>query len=139
MAPPPLTLVRLGIGTYQEAIIYMRSDCHVCRSEGFEARSRVKVSLRGKSLPATLNTIESDLLQLDQASLSEVAWSYLGAREGDPIEVTHPDPIESESFLRAKVYGEATDIEAADTEARHYRASAALLRLSRPGTLSKPP
>ena len=26
--------------TYQEAVIYMRVDCPVCRSEGFEAPSR---------------------------------------------------------------------------------------------------
>jgi thymidine phosphorylase len=32
-----LRLKRLGIDTYQEPVIYMRQDCDVCRSEGFEA------------------------------------------------------------------------------------------------------
>ena len=101
-----LTLRRLGIGTYLEPIIYMRADCHICQSEGFEARSRVKVSLRGKDIVATLNTIETDLLLPDQASLSEVAWSFLGARENDVIAtIAHPDPIASDSYIRAKVYG----------------------------------
>src|SRR6266567_4480596 len=80
--PSRLTLTRFGIGTYLEPIVYMRADCHICQSEGFEARSRVKVSLRGKDIVATLNTIESDLLSPEQASLSEVAWSLLGAMEG---------------------------------------------------------
>ena len=31
-----LHLKWLGIDTYQEAVIYMRRDCEVCRSEGFE-------------------------------------------------------------------------------------------------------
>ncbi|MGO4684592.1 thymidine phosphorylase family protein [Hyphomicrobium sp. 2TAF46] len=104
-APSQLVLRRLGIDTYQEHIVYMRADCHVCRSEGFEARSRVRVSANGKSLLATLNVIRSDLLGLEEASLSEAAWSLFGARDGDVIELTHPEPNESESFVRAKAYG----------------------------------
>lgn len=105
-SPSRLTLRRLGIDTYQEHIVYMRADCHVCRSEGFEARSRVRVSARGKSLLATLNVVKSELFGLEEASLSEAAWTLLDARDGDVIEVTHAEPIESESFVRAKAYGE---------------------------------
>lgn len=32
---------RAGIDTYRAPIIYMRSDCHVCRAEGFEFQARV--------------------------------------------------------------------------------------------------
>ncbi len=32
---------RAGIDTYQAPVVYMRSDCEVCRSEGFEAQARV--------------------------------------------------------------------------------------------------
>jgi thymidine phosphorylase len=105
-SPSRLVLRRLGIDTYQEHIVYMRADCHVCRSEGFEARSRVRVSTGGKSLLATLNVIKSELLGADEASLSEAAWLVLGARDGDVIEVTHAEPVESERFVRAKAYGE---------------------------------
>ena len=101
-----LTLRSLGIDTYREHIVYMRADCHVCRSEGFAARSRIRVSANGQSLVATLNVIRSDLLGGEEASLSEVAWTLLGARDGDVIEVTHPEPVPSESFVRAKAYGE---------------------------------
>ena len=58
-SPSQLTLRRLGIDTYQEHIVYMRADCHVCQSEGFEARSRVQLTANGKSLLATLNVIRA--------------------------------------------------------------------------------
>ncbi len=108
-SPSRLTLRRLGIDTYQEHIVYMRADCHVCQSEGFAARSRVRVSVNGKSLLATLNVIRTDLLAREEASLSEAAWQLLGGRDGDVIEVTHAEPVASESFVRAKAYGERLD------------------------------
>jgi thymidine phosphorylase len=105
-SPSKLVLRWLGIDTYQDPIVYMRADCHVCRSEGFEARSRVRVSARGRSLVATLNVVKSNLLGTEEASLSEAAWALLDARDGDLIEITHAEPIESESFVRAKAYGQ---------------------------------
>ncbi|MEQ1613779.1 MAG: thymidine phosphorylase family protein [Hyphomicrobiaceae bacterium] len=113
-SPSRLTLRRLGIDTYREHIVYMRADCHVCQSEGFVARSRVRVAANGKSLLATLNVIRTDLLGLEEASLSEAAWSQLGARNRDIIEVTHAEPVASESFVRAKAYGERLDSAAFD-------------------------
>jgi thymidine phosphorylase len=108
-SPSRLTLRRLGIDTYQEHIVYMRADCHVCQSEGFAARSRVRVAVNGKSLLATLNVIRTNLLSSDEASLSEAAWQFVGGRDGDIVEVTHPEPVASESFVRAKAYGERLD------------------------------
>ena len=108
-SPSRLTLRRLGIDTYQEHIVYMHADCDVCQSEGFVARSRVRVGINGKSLLATLNVIRTDLLAAAEASLSEAAWKLLDVRDGDVITVTHPDPVESESFVRAKAYGERLD------------------------------
>ena len=101
-----LQLRRLGIDTYLEPVLYMRSDSHACRSEGFEARSRVRVMLGERSLLATLNVVTSELLARDEAALSDSAWDSLGAREGDRISIAHPEPVVSESRLRAKVYGE---------------------------------
>ena len=100
-----LKLRRAGIDTYQEPVIYMHADCHVCRSEGFEARSRVRVRLGEREAIATLNVVRNDLLRVEEAALSEAAWTLLAAREGDDVEVTHPEPLASESALRAKVYG----------------------------------
>jgi hypothetical protein len=33
-----LALRRLGIDTYQEAVVFMNRDCHVCRAEGFSGQ-----------------------------------------------------------------------------------------------------
>lgn len=104
--PSRLKLRRLGIDTYREHVIYMRSDCHVCRSEGFAARSRIHVAANGASLIATLNVIHSDLLSSEEAGLSEAAWQALGAQEGDLVALKHPEPVASEGFVRAKAYGE---------------------------------
>ena len=100
-----LRLRRLAIDTYQEPVIYMRSDCHVCRSEGFEARSRVALRLGERKVIATLNVVHGELLSVDEAGLSEIAWMLLGGKEGEVVEVAHPEPLASESALRAKVYG----------------------------------
>jgi thymidine phosphorylase len=101
-----LTLKRLGIDTYHEAVLYMNRSCHVCRSEGFVAQSRVQVSLGDRHLIATLNVVDPGMLREGEASLSESAWIALGAKEGAHIHVGHPDPLESLSALRAKVYGQ---------------------------------
>lgn len=100
-----LRIRRMGIDTYQEAVIYMHQDCHVCLSEGFEAQSRVEVVLADKRVIATLNVVTTPLLELDQAGLSEAAWHALDGKEGDWIEVRHPEPIKSFSAVRAKMYG----------------------------------
>ena len=66
-----LTLKYLGINTYKEPIIYMRADCHICKSEGFDAQARVRVTLNERSIVATLNTIETNVLRHNEASLSK--------------------------------------------------------------------
>ncbi len=103
---------RMGIHTYQEPVVYMRADCAVCRAEGFESQSRVKLSLNGRSVIATLNTVDAALLDAEDAGLSDAAWLALGGRTGDEITVSHPDPLESFSHVRAKVYGHSLSDEA---------------------------
>lgn len=56
----------------------MRQDCHVCRSEGFEAQARVRMSLREHYIIATLNVITSDLLEHGQAGLRGIGPALLG-------------------------------------------------------------
>ncbi len=120
-----LKLRRLGIDTYQEAVIYMTRDCHVCRSEGFAAQSRVQVTLGARHVIATLNVVSATMLRDDEASLSEYAWRALHAEEGASIDVSHPDPLESLGALRAKVYGRRVELQSwrgiiADVIASHY-------------------
>lgn len=100
-----LKVRRLGINTYQEPVIYMRSDCAVCKSEGFEVRSRVTVTLGGRSVIATLNVVVSSLLAPGEAGLSESACHALGAEDGMEVVIAHPPSIESFSVVRGKIYG----------------------------------
>ncbi len=97
---------RLGIETQQEAIILMRRDCPVCRSEGFSAHARVRVSHGDRSVIATLFQVTSDLLQENEVALSESAWRRLCLSNGDPLQVSHPAPVRSMSPVRGKIYGQ---------------------------------
>ncbi len=100
-----LRLRRLGIDTYTDPVLFMNRDCPVFRSEGFEARARVKVALGAREIIATLHVAGDALLAADEAGLSEFAWRVLRASEGAQVRVSHPEPVESVSRLRAKVYG----------------------------------
>ncbi len=107
-APRPHTLRprRLGIDTRQEAVVYMRQDCHICRSEGFTAQTRIQISANGHSIIATLCTVTSDLLEHGEAGLSESAWRLLSATEGGEISFAHPPLVESLGLMRGKIYGQ---------------------------------
>ena len=110
-----LRLRRLGIDTYTDPVIFMNRDCPIFRSEGFEARARVKVALDRRQIIATLHVVSETLLAVDEGGLSEFAWHALGATEGAQVRVSHPEPVESVSRLRAKVYG--ARLSAADMQA----------------------
>jgi thymidine phosphorylase len=98
-----LKLRRLGIDTYTDPVLFMNRDCPIFRSEGFDARARVRVMLGDRSVIATLHVVSSALLAPDEAGLSECAWTALGASESAQVRVSHPEPVESVSRLRAKV------------------------------------
>lgn len=104
-----LAVCRLGIDTYQESVVYVRSDSDVCRSIGFEAQSRVLVRNGRHCIVATLNVVTGDWLAPGRAGLSEAAWRRLAARDGDTVSLAHSPPPESASDLRAKVYGHRLD------------------------------
>ncbi len=100
-----LKLKRLGIDTHQEAVVYMRADCSVCRSEGFEAHSRVQVITPHSQIIATLNIVHDGLLAPHEAGLSEAAWKLLSPQVGESASFAHPPPVQSMGFVRAKLYG----------------------------------
>jgi len=102
----PLSACRLGLDTHQEPTIYLRQDSSVCRSEGFSALSRVMVRTESQHLIATLNMVTSDLLQPGEIGFSESAWQRMQLQQGTPIWLSHPKPVHSLSYLRAKVYGQ---------------------------------
>ena len=103
--PPPLRARRIGIHTQHEAVVFMRTDCHVCRSEGLTASSRVLLRSRGRECLATLYQVSSAILSSHEAGLSEAAWERLQAAEGADIHVSHPEPVESFRQVRSRIYG----------------------------------
>lgn len=105
----PLRARRLGIHTQHEPVVFMRTDCYVCRSEGLASHSRVLLQTDGREVIATLYQVSSDLLVSDEAGLSEAAWQRLGVSEGDPVVARHPNPIGSMSKVRARIFGHRFD------------------------------
>jgi thymidine phosphorylase len=104
--PQGMPLVRAGIDTHQEPVVYMRSTCAVCKSEGFEAEARVWVEVGARSCIATLNVV-TDGTWLDEgvAALSDAAWNRLQPSALDRATFRHADSPESTRFIRSKVYG----------------------------------
>src|SRR5512146_1494655 len=102
-------LRRLGIDTYQEPVIFLSQRSAVCRAEGWSAQSRIAVERDGSSIVATLNVVTDALLAPDECALSDVAWTRLGASEGDLVRLSHAPPVESFSAVRAKAYGRHLD------------------------------
>jgi thymidine phosphorylase len=101
-----LKMIRAGVDTHREPVVYMRADCGVCRSEGFEAQARVWIEVADRSLVATLNVItDKGWLPEDTVALSEVAWRRLSPQAGETAVFRHADAPESAGFIRAKVYG----------------------------------
>ena len=100
-----LVVKNLGIATYRENIVFMRADCSVCRSEGFRALTRIEIIHGDRTIIATLNIVESEILRPGEVSLSIEAMQRLGVTDNDVIRVRHVRPIESFSRVRAKIYG----------------------------------
>ena len=100
---------RLGIETPNEAHIFMHKDCHVCRAEGFAARTSIVVANGQRSVVATLYPVTGGLVGHDEAGLSEWAWKELGLDEGASVSVGHTPPLESLSQIRGKVHGQKLD------------------------------
>ena len=59
---------RLGVVTADEAVVFMREDCHVCRAEGLGSRARVLLTAGDRSVVATLYQVTSGLLGQGEAA-----------------------------------------------------------------------
>lgn len=82
---PILHLRRLGIDPYKEAVIYMREDCHICRSEGFEVQTRVRVTLtvvKGKDVMVVCGLDRPDQKAIALTFFADVAKEMGATRIG---------------------------------------------------------
>lgn len=104
-----LKIMRMGIDSHHQAIAFMRRDCHVCRSEGFNALSRVELAIGSHKIIATLDVVDGDLLPHGTVGVSESAWHLLQASADDTVTVAHPPPLESMAHVRGKIYGKTFD------------------------------
>ncbi|MFZ5669008.1 MAG: thymidine phosphorylase family protein [Pseudomonadota bacterium] len=108
--PPTLKARRLRMFTQHEPIVLMRTDCHVCRSEGLSTRTQVLVTAGRRQVYATLFQVAGDdLLALDEAGFSEEAWRLLGVRRGDPVQVRHAPTLASMASVRRRIHGKRLD------------------------------
>ena len=97
---------RLGIDTHQEAVVYLRADSPICRSEGFAAHSRVEVRLGERRITAILNVVHGELLAPGEVGCSEAAWALLQPKPGERATFAHPAPVDSMSYVRGKIYSQ---------------------------------
>lgn len=104
-SPNTLVAVDIGIDTHQEPVVYMRSDCHICRSEGFTANSRVLVADGNSQIIATINVVDEKVLKPGSAGLSKIAMQRLGAAAEAPISISHAPVVTSLTAVRKKIFG----------------------------------
>ena len=106
-SPPIIRARRMGLLSQHEAIVLMRSDCHVCRSEGLYARAQVVIGgPDGRQAYATLYQVEADWLAQGEAGLSDALWDRLGVTAGAPLSIRHAPPLESLSGVRRRIHGQ---------------------------------
>ncbi|MBB5213154.1 thymidine phosphorylase family protein [Microbulbifer hydrolyticus] len=103
--PLPLHAYRMGIDTHEEALVYMRKDCAICRAEGYTANTRLQIKAGERTLIATLNTVAEEILPLGKIGFSESAWEFLNLQTDQEILVLHVPQVYSLSALRKKIYG----------------------------------
>lgn len=95
----------LGIDTNQELVVFMPASCHVCKSEGFQALTRLSISFNGISIIAALNITSDGLLKEGEISLSKSAIEKLNVQDNDLLDVAHMEPLQSMTNVRTKLYG----------------------------------
>ncbi|MCB1024555.1 MAG: thymidine phosphorylase family protein [Acidobacteria bacterium] len=108
-----LRLKRLGVDSRNEHLVFMRSDCPVCKSEGFEALNRIRVTSANRTLVASLVVMDNPhTLGQHEVGLSDAAIRFLQAKEGDSLTLSHLKSLDSMSDVRQKIYGHSLDHDA---------------------------
>ncbi|HEY8948725.1 MAG TPA: thymidine phosphorylase family protein [Rhizomicrobium sp.] len=105
MSPRTVKARRLGLDAHSEALVLLHRDSAICRSEGFSAHTRLLLCAGGRKVVATMLSVTSNLVAIDEVALSEAAWTRLNLSEGDAIAIEHLDPVESFSLLRSRIFG----------------------------------
>lgn len=105
-----MPVMRAGIDTYQEPVVYLSADSAICRSEGFASQTRIWVEIGTRRIVATLNVVTAGTWLPDNfAALSESAWRRLEPAPGDTARFSHADAPDSARLIRSKVFGDQLD------------------------------
>ena len=110
-SPVVLTTRRLSVETQHEPIVFLNVHCPIARSEGLLSRAQVELHANGRTALATLYHVTDSIVGVHQVGLSEVVWRRLDAKDGTAVTIRHPQPLESVSDVRAKIYGNRLGIE----------------------------
>lgn len=96
---------KLDMDTGDRLIAITRGDCAFCRSAGLRSEARVNLKSEEKTIIATLYTVNSPIVNINEVGLSDRAWEKLGINEGEKVIVTLAEPLDSFGFVRAKLHG----------------------------------
>jgi thymidine phosphorylase len=100
-----LKALSMGIDTHQEPVVYMRQDCHICRSEGFDSNARLLLVTGNEKLIVTLNIVRNEKLSPENIGLSDIAVQRLKCVDGQDISIPHAPVVTSLSYVRKKIFG----------------------------------
>jgi len=109
-----LRLRRVAIDTYRENVAYLHRDCHVYRSEGFQALSKVEIcgETGGRPVLAVLNVVDdANITMPEQLGVSLQTFEQLGLPEGAQATVAHARPPASLHAIHRKIAGERLSYE----------------------------
>lgn len=105
--PHELIARRLGVDTHSEAVVFLRKDSVISRSEGFTSHNRILLTSAHGHVIASLYQVEGDFLRRNEAGLSDSTWERLGLQDGDVIKAQHAPPVTSLSYVRQRIFGTA--------------------------------
>ncbi len=107
MSIDTLKLRKVAIDTYHENVAYLNRECSIYRAEGFQALSKIEVSVNGCRLLAVVNVVDDNSIVLPgELGLSQQAFKNLHVQEGALVTVNHAEPPKSMDAVRRKINGE---------------------------------
>ncbi len=96
---------KIEIDTHNHLVAITSSNCALCRSAGFRSETRINIANNGHSIIATLFITDEPFVKPGEIGLTRRAWEKLGVIEEAKLLVTLADPLDSFSYVRAKLHG----------------------------------
>ncbi|MBD3608985.1 MAG: thymidine phosphorylase family protein [Gammaproteobacteria bacterium] len=102
-----LQLRRVAIDTYRENVAYLHRDCDIYRAEGFQALTKIEVSVDHHTIYAVLNVVDDDsIVAPGELGLSEQAFEQIAQQEGCLVSIAQAALPASMDAVRRKIAGE---------------------------------